>query len=73
MNTFGEFIKVKKQETAQYFKKRFLEEVLDFYRPFKSLCHTSKLYNFAKITGPYWTITCTLKVQEMAGIGIFTL
>ncbi len=45
------------QETAQYFQKRFfIKEALDFHSPFKILCHTSKLWNFVKITGLYCTV-----------------
>jgi hypothetical protein len=68
MNTFGEFIKVKNARNRSMFQKKvFISRFKIISWPFKILCHTSKLYNFPKIIGPYWTITCTSKVQEMAG------
>ncbi len=36
-------------------KTVFYKQILDFYCPSKILCHTSKLWNFVKITGPYYT------------------
>ncbi len=42
------------EETAQNFEKRFFyKQIIDFHCPSKILSHTSKLYNFFKITGPY--------------------
>ncbi len=37
------------EETAQNFYK----QILEFHSPSKILCHTSKLWNFVKIIGPY--------------------
>jgi hypothetical protein len=51
---FRELKRSKLEETAQNFEKRFFyKQILDFYCPSKILCHTSKLRNFVKITGPY--------------------
>jgi hypothetical protein len=40
------------EETAQNFVKVFYNQILDFKLPFQTLCHTSNLGNFVKITGP---------------------
>jgi hypothetical protein len=34
------------QASAQYFENGFYKQVLDFYSPFKMLCHTLKLLQF---------------------------
>ncbi len=49
---FWKMKKVTMEETAQNFEKLFLETGLRVSLPFQSLCHTSNLWNFVKITGP---------------------
>ncbi len=45
------------QETAQHFEKQFFsKQVLDFHGPYRIICYTSKLWNFVKITGPWWAV-----------------
>ncbi len=52
------------QEIAQYFENRFFnKQVLDFHSPFKVFCHTSKLCNFVKITGPSLLLSKHLYVR----------
>ncbi len=51
----NELKRSKMEKTAQYLEKNgFLWTDLRFYLPSKTLCHTSKLWNFVKITGPYY-------------------
>ncbi len=58
MNFFESWKRSKMEETAQNFEKRFFyKQILDFHCPSKILCHTSNLWNFVKITGPYYTCT----------------
>ena len=51
---FWELKKVKNGRNRSKFRKTvFYKQILDFHCPSKILCHTSKLWNFVKITGPY--------------------
>jgi hypothetical protein len=54
MNLFEELKMSKIEKTAQHFEKQFYKQIFDFHCPSKILCHASKLWNFVKITGPYW-------------------
>ncbi len=49
MNVFESWKRSKMEETI------FYKQILDFHCPAKILCHTSNLWNFVKITGPYCT------------------
>ncbi len=51
-----ELKKVKNRRNRLKFRKTvFYKQILDFQCPSKILCHTSNLWNFVKITGPYCT------------------
>ncbi len=53
---FWELKKVKNGRNRSKFRKTvFYKQSLDFQCPSKILCHTSNLWNFVKITGPYCT------------------
>jgi hypothetical protein len=55
--------KVKNGRNRSKFRRTvFDKQILDFNCPLKILCHTSKLRNFVKITGPYCgSGTCCLR------------
>ncbi len=43
------------KKPLKFRKMVFYKQILDFHCPSKILCHTSKLWSFVKITGPYCT------------------
>ncbi len=52
-----ENLKGKKWKPVKIVKNCFFyKQILNFLCPSKILCHTSKLWNFVKITGPYYTL-----------------
>ncbi len=61
-NTFWELKGKKMQENSLNFSKSdfFINRSENFILPFKISCHTSKLWNFVKITGPYSTAGLTV-------------
>ncbi len=57
MNFFEKTEKVENKRNRSKFRKTvFYKQISDFYCPSKIICHTSKLWNFVKITGPYCTV-----------------
>ena len=51
---FWELKKVKNgRNRSKFWKTVFYKQILDFQCPSEILCHTSNLWNFVKITGPY--------------------
>jgi hypothetical protein len=44
------------EENTLFWKMVFYKQILDFHCPSKILCHTSKFWNFVKITSLYWSV-----------------
>ncbi len=55
------FWELKKGRNRSKFRKTVIyKQILEFHCPSEVLCHTSNLWNFVKITGPYWTYISTI-------------
>ncbi len=65
---FWELKKVKNGRNCSRFRKT-KKQILDFHCPSKILCHTLKLWNFVKITGPYckYCMYISAVIRECSG------
>ncbi len=73
---FWELKKVKNGRNRSNFRKTvFYKQILDFHCPSKILCHTSNLWNFVKIIGPYylsdWRGFLGPKKKKIVGLLVF--
>ncbi len=63
MNFFESWKGQKWKKPLKISKNGFYKQILDLQCPSKILCHTSNLWNFVKITGPY----CALYPSNVYG------